>query len=55
MRRPIVVGNWKMNMLISTSNKWVEEFIKISNLLGSFDLVIAPPFTSLSAVRKSAE
>ncbi|SVE23965.1 uncharacterized protein METZ01_LOCUS476819, partial [marine metagenome] len=55
MRRPIVVGNWKMNMLISTSNKWVEEFIKTSKLVGSFDLVIAPPFTSLSAVRKSAE
>ena len=53
MRRPIVVGNWKMNMLISTSNKWVEEFIKASNFVGSFDIVISPPFTSLSAVRNS--
>ena len=55
MRRPIVVGNWKMNMLISTSNKWVEDFLKTSKLVSSFDLVIAPPFTSISAVRKSAE
>ncbi len=55
MRRPIVVGNWKMNMLISTSNKWVEEFLKTSNLLDQFDLVLAPPFTSISAVRKSTE
>jgi triosephosphate isomerase (TIM) len=55
MRRPIVVGNWKMNMLISNSNTWVEEFIKSSNHLGAFDIVIAPPFTSLSVICKSLE
>ena len=55
MRRPIIVGNWKMNILISTSKKWVEDFLKTSKLVSSFDLVIAPPFTSISAVRKSAE
>ena len=53
MRRPIVVGNWKMNMLISASNKWVEELLNTSDLAGAFDIVVAPPFTSLSVVRKS--
>ena len=53
MRRPIVVGNWEMNMLISASNKWVEELLNTSDLAGAFDIVVAPPFTSLSVVRKS--
>ena len=53
MRRPIVVGNWKMNMLISASNKWVEELLNTSDLAGAFDIVVAPSFTSLSVVRRS--
>ena len=52
MRRPIVVGNWKMNMLISSSRKWVEELLNTSDCAGTFDVVIAPPFTSLSVVRQ---
>ena len=27
MRHPIIVGNWKMNMFISSSIKWVEELL----------------------------
>jgi triosephosphate isomerase len=53
MRRPIFVGNWKMNMLISASDKWVEELLNTSDLAGAFDVVVAPPFTSLSVVRRS--
>ena len=55
MRRPIVVGNWKMNMLISSSRNWVEELLNTSDCAGTFDIVVAPPFTSLSVVRKSIE
>ena len=55
MRRPIVVGNWKMNMLISTSRNWIEELLNTSDCAGTFDIVVAPPFTSLSVVRKSIE
>jgi triosephosphate isomerase (TIM) len=50
MRRSIFVGNWKMNMLISSSEKWVEELLCASDFLGNFDIVVAPSFTSLSAV-----
>ena len=53
MRRPIFVGNWKMNMLISASDKWVEELLNTSDLAGAFDVVVAPPFTSLLVVRRS--
>jgi len=52
MRRPIVVGNWKMNMLISSSRKWVEELLNISDCAGTIDIVVAPPFTSISVVRQ---
>ena len=55
MRRPIVVGNWKMNMLISSSRNWIEELLNTSDCAGTFDIVVAPPFTSLSVVRKSIE
>jgi len=54
MRRPIVVANWKMNMLISSSKKWVEELPNTSDLEGA-DVVVAPPFTSLFVVRKQIE
>jgi len=51
MRRAIIVGNWKMNMLISSSEKLVQELICASDFLGDFDIVVAPSFTSLSVVR----
>jgi triosephosphate isomerase len=40
-------------MLISASDKWVEELLNTSDLAGAFDVVVAPPFTSLSVVRRS--
>jgi len=53
MRQPIIVGNWKMNMVISASSKLIEELLDTSDFRGSFDLVVAPPFTSLSVVNNS--
>ena len=50
-----MVGNWKMNMLISSSRKWVEELLNSSDCAGTFDIVVAPPFTSLSVVRQYVE
>ena len=49
MRRPIVIGNWKMNMLISAANKWVIEAMNKSEC-GDTDIIIAPPFTAIAAV-----
>ena len=53
MRHPIIVGNWKMNMFISSSIKWVEELLDNIKLTGAFDVVIAPPFTAISVVHSS--
>ena len=55
MRRPIIVGNWKMNMFISSSIKWVQELLGNTKLTEAFDIVIAPPYTAISVVRSSIE
>ena len=51
MRRPIVIGNWKMNMLISTANEWVIEALNKPECAGT-DIIIAPPFTSLAVINE---
>ena len=51
MRRPIVVGNWKMNMLISAANKWAIDALN-KPAFEHIDIIIAPPFTALSVVNE---
>ena len=51
MRRPIVIGNWKMNMLISDANKWVIEALNKPECADT-DIIIAPPFTSLASINE---
>jgi triosephosphate isomerase len=50
MRRPVVIGNWKMNMLISAANKWAIDALNKS--VGDTDIIIAPPFTALAVVNE---
>ena len=52
MRRPLVVGNWKMNMLISDATDWVESLLKKSPFPETVEVVVAPPFTALAAVKE---
>ena len=52
MRRPIIVGNWKMNMLISTADEWMRELLDKSHFADSVDIVVAPPFTTLAVLRE---
>ena len=50
MRKPFIAGNWKMN---KTTNEAVELVASLKkNLLGfaNADIVVCPPFTSLTAV-----
>ena len=51
-RRPIMAGNWKMNMLVAEAESLVKDLL--SGLDGSedVDVVVAPPFTSLIPVAK---
>ncbi len=51
MRRPIVIGNWKMNMLISTANDWIIEALNKPGCAGTV-IISAPPFTSLAVINE---
>ena len=51
MRRPIIAGNWKMNMLISNAAEWVDELLVHSPVSDEVDIIVAPPFTALAAVQ----
>ena len=55
MRRPIIVGNWKMNMLISDADEWIAGLLKNSCLSEALDFVVAPAFTSLAVLRDRIE
>jgi len=55
MRRPIIVGNWKMNMLISDADEWIAGLLKNSYLREALDIVVAPAFTSLAVIRDRIE
>lgn len=52
MRRYLMAGNWKMNLTPSESGKFASELAKsIKDLDKDVDVMIAPNFASLSAVR----
>jgi triosephosphate isomerase len=50
MRRPIIAGNWKMNMLQSEAENLVRKLIEWKELPQTVDIVLAPPFTALGVV-----
>lgn len=51
MRKPLIAGNWKMNNSIAESIKLVEKLKALVKDSSSVEIVVAPPFTALSAVR----
>lgn len=52
MRKPIIVGNWKMNCTIPESIEFIKRLkIVVSEVKGR-EIVVAPPFTSLSSIAR---
>jgi triosephosphate isomerase len=51
MRRPILAGNWKMNMTIAEATDFVRSIRRGLNQVKSVDRVLCPPFTALAAVK----
>lgn len=51
MRRRLIVGNWKMNKTASQGEALVHELARLVTGTGVVDVVVAPPFTALQAVR----
>jgi len=51
MRRPILAGNWKMNMTIAEAIDFVRSIRLGLNEIKGVDRVLCPPFTALAAVK----
>jgi triosephosphate isomerase (TIM) len=54
-RRPLIAGNWKMNLDIGNAVRLVQSICADLNGVPDRDVLVAPPFTSLPAVREAAE
>ncbi len=55
MRTPIIAGNWKMNKNVSETRAFFSEFIRLIDNVKGVEIVIAPPFTSLSAAAEAVK
>ena len=51
MRRPILAGNWKMNMTIAQATGFVRTIRRGLNEIKNVDRVLCPPFTTLPMVK----
>ena len=51
MRKPILAGNWKMNMTIADATDFVRSIRRGLNSIKSVDRVLCPPFTGLAALK----
>jgi triosephosphate isomerase len=51
MPRPILAGNWKMNMTIDEATSLVRSIRRGLNDVKGVDCVLCPPFTALAAVK----
>ena len=50
MRKVIIAGNWKMNKTVGEAVSFVKDLKKLSDGIDDREIVVCPPFTSLSAV-----
>lgn len=55
MRRPIVAGNWKMNLLVGDALSLVEELKRLLADTPDVETVICPPYTALYPVGQALE
>jgi len=51
MRKPLIVGNWKMNNTTAESVDLTEKLKRLIKDMAVVEVVVAPPFTSLDKVR----
>jgi len=50
MRKKIVAANWKMNMTLGESTRFIETFLLEAAEIRDVEIVIIPPFTALAKV-----
>jgi triosephosphate isomerase len=52
---PFVAGNWKMHMTRDEAKKLAKAIVEAAGGLSEAEIVLAPPFTALSKVKKALE
>lgn len=55
MRRPVIAGNWKMYKTQAETRAFFETFKPLVATSNHCDIVVAPPFTALSAAVEAAK
>ncbi len=53
MRRPLIIGNWKMNKTASEAAAFIQDLRERVPASPNADVVVAPPFTALESVRNA--
>ena len=53
MRKPLIVGNWKMNKTASEAAAFIRDLCKRVSASPHADVVIAPPFTALETAHRT--
>ena len=54
MRRPVIAGNWKMYKTEAEARAFFAAFLPLVQEATHCDIVVAPPFTALSACVEAA-
>ncbi len=54
MRRPVIAGNWKMYKTQTETRAYFDAFKPLVAASGHCEIIIAPPFTDLSAAAEAA-
>jgi len=52
MRKPYIAANWKMTKTIEETEEFINSFIPLVKDINDVDILIAPPFTALSAASR---
>ncbi|MDB6146463.1 MAG: Triosephosphate isomerase [Spartobacteria bacterium] len=53
MRKKIIAANWKMNMTLAESERYIESLLLDLGDIREVDVVIIPPFTAIAKVTES--
>ncbi|HWB01914.1 MAG TPA: triose-phosphate isomerase [Verrucomicrobiales bacterium] len=53
MRKPIIAANWKMNKTPAETGQFIRDFVTLAKAEDRVDIVIAPPFISLTAATEA--
>lgn len=55
MGKPLIAANWKMNKTIGETEDFIHSFLPMVKEVRDVDILIAPPFTSLSTASRLLE